>query len=82
MTPNANSIYYKIWNTLPALEPELNFFIPSDIVLKQSMKNLGFKYLDTEYPYLNSPYSNIFIDHFKFFFKLLRFNSNSLFTRV
>ena len=65
-TPNANSIYYKIWNTLPALEPEKNFFIPSDIVLINAMRNIGFNLCEIRYPYWSSPYASPIRDHWNF----------------
>jgi len=65
-TPNANSIVYKIFNTLPALCPELNFYIPSDISLTNILKNFDFKLLKIDYPYMNSPYANFVPDHINF----------------
>lgn len=65
-TPNSNSIVYKIFNDLPALDPPRNFFIPSDKTLINVCQNVGFKLLEIEYPYLNSPYSNIIKDHLMF----------------
>lgn len=65
-TPNANSLVYKIFNTLPALDKRLNFYIPSDITLKDNLENIGFKLLNTEYPYLGSPYANYLSDHINF----------------
>lgn len=70
-TPNANSIYYKLFNTLPLLAPSLNFFIPSDIVLSNALKNFGFETCAVEYPYRMSPYADLWSDHFKFIKKLL-----------
>ncbi len=65
-TPNSNSIVYKIFNTLPALDPPRNFYIPSDRTLVNICENAGFKFLDIEYPYLSSPYSQPLKDHLKF----------------
>ncbi|MEY2702108.1 MAG: hypothetical protein RLY43_741 [Bacteroidota bacterium] len=65
-TPNANCLVYKIFNTLPALDKRLNFYIPSDITLRDNLENIGFKVLNTEYPYLDSPYANYLSDHIKF----------------
>jgi SAM-dependent methyltransferase len=65
-TPNANSLVYKIANDLPMLDSKLNFFIPSDITLKNICNNVGFELLDLEFPYLQSPYRNILLDHLKF----------------
>ena len=68
-TPNMNSIYYKFFNNLPMLSKELNFFIPSDIVLSNVLTNIGFSYVQIEKPYLSSPYASYFLDHIKFFKK-------------
>ena len=65
-TPNANSICYKIFNTSPLLYETRNFFIPSDITLSNILKMNNFKNIEIEFPYLNSPYSNLFLDHFNF----------------
>jgi SAM-dependent methyltransferase len=65
-TPNSNSIVYKLFNDLPALDPPRNFFIPSDKTLINVCQNVGFKLLEIDYPYLNSPYSNIIKDHLMF----------------
>ena len=65
-TPNANSIVYKLKNHLHVLDPIYNFYIPSDKTLVNSCINHGFKFLDIEKPYLDSPYSNYISDHLKF----------------
>ena len=73
-TPNLNSLYYKIWNDLPCLDSNKNFFVPSNLTLTDAMKVYGFELIDVEYPYLKSPYSNPVKDHLKFITKF--FNSN------
>jgi len=77
-TPNMNSIYYKFFNDLPMLSKELNFFIPSDIVLSNILTNIGFSSIQIEKPYLSSPYSNIMSDHLKFLRKFF-FRTNDKF---
>lgn len=73
-TPNANSLYYKLWNTLPALDPKLNFFVPSDHVLAASLQNFGFQIMEIRRPYLTSPYASPLRDHWNFLLKCLGFN--------
>jgi len=73
-TPNTNSIYYKCFNTLPMLDPERNFLLPSDTMLKQILLNYGLEIEAVHYPYLESPYSNVFRDHLKFIMKCMGFN--------
>ena len=71
VTPNANSLYYKFFNTLPLLNPTRNFFIPSDIVLKQILENFGFNVINIGYPYLGTPYAKPVRDMVNFCLKLL-----------
>ena len=65
-TPNTNSIFYKIFNTLPALDPKLNFYVPSDISISNVVESFNFNIVCIEKPYLHSPYANPIIDHFQF----------------
>ena len=40
-TPNSNSIYFKLWNTLPFLDmPTTNYYIPSDKWLMNALDNV------------------------------------------
>lgn len=82
-TPNTNSIYFKLWNTLPFLDyPSTNYYVPNDKWLINAAKNLGFEKLCIRYPYLESPYSRPFYDHAKFILKILGFkNLNFAFWR-
>ena len=66
-TPNANSLVYKFFNTLPALDPKYNFYIPSDVTLSNVLENYNFELLEISKPYINSPYASPIEDHFKFF---------------
>lgn len=79
-TPNANSIYFKLWGTLPFLDlPSTNYFIPHDNWFIQAMENIGFILVDKKYPYINSPYSNLLLDHLKFLLKLFGVNTKFAF---
>ena len=69
-TPNSNSICYKLFNTLPMLDPKLNFVIPSDNQLKQILLNKGLENIEIQFPYLESPYSKPLQDHIKFILRL------------
>ncbi len=69
-TPNANSIYYRLWNTLPCLDNPRNFYIPSDVTLTNALRNFGFEIVDISFPYLTSPYASPLHDHWKFLLKL------------
>jgi len=70
-TPNSNSIYYRLFKTLPFLEEHLNYLIPCDKSLTMNLKNCGFKIIDIDFPYLKSPYSRLISDHLKFLKRLV-----------
>ena len=70
-TPNMNSLYYKLFNTLPMLDDLRNFYIPSNKTLANAVINFGFEVLEIDYPYLRSPYSKPVRDHLNFLKKLL-----------
>jgi len=65
-TPNSNSICYKLFGTLPFLKPEHNFLIPSDTMLRNSLKNFGLNIVETRFPYLETPYARPLRDHLYF----------------
>lgn len=70
VTPNTNSIYYKLFNTLTMLGERYNFLLPSDIMLRQILIKFGFKVKAFEYLYRNTPYARPMRDIFSFFLKL------------
>jgi len=70
-TPNANSIVYKLFNTLPALDPAFNFYIPSDITLSSILGHYGFEVLSVQFPYIDSPYAKFLSDHLSFIKNLI-----------
>lgn len=69
--PNTNSLYYRLFKTLPFLEEELHFWIPCDTSLRMVLRNCGFRNVEVTYPYLDSPYARPVRDHLKFLAKLL-----------
>ena len=69
-TPNTRSLYYLIFKTLPFLEDDLMYWVPSDICLKRTLENFGFINVDINYPYFNTPYSEPILDHIKFVIKI------------
>ena len=75
-TPNINSIYYKLFNTLPMLNERYNFFLPSDKTLKQILNNFGFSVKGIEYPYRNTPYASPIKDVFSFLLKFFKIRKN------
>ena len=81
-TPNADSIYFKIWKTLPFLDmPSVTYYIPHEKWFIQAVENYGFLLKEKRFPYLSSPYSRPVIDHIKFFLKLLGFKTSFPFWR-
>lgn len=65
-TPNANSLCYRLFGTLPFLDPRMNFYIPSDTTLPNALVNFGLRILEVRHPYLETPYARPLIDHAKF----------------
>ena len=68
-TPNANSLYYKLFGTLPFLNPRLNFYVPSDLTLRDALTNFGLQVIQVRYPYLETPYARPLRDHVVFLLK-------------
>ena len=73
-TPNSNSILYKLKNNLSFLDKKTNFYIPGDIELKNTLENFGFKVLEINYPYLDTPYVNLIRDHLLFILNMFSKN--------
>lgn len=71
MTPNADSICYRLFRTLPMLEPTRNFYVPSATTLPQALINFGFKVVLKQFPYWETPYAQPLRDHLKFLLRLL-----------
>ena len=71
MTPNADSIVYRLFGHLPMLDPKRNFWIPSRTTLTSNLENLGMNIVHTSIPYWRSPYRRLINDHFRFFLRLL-----------
>ena len=70
-TPNSESIYYKLWGTMPSLGAAFNFWIPGSAEIINVMNNFGFNHVENRYPYIDSPYSSITKDHILFIIKLI-----------
>jgi len=65
-TPNSESILYRLKGSLPALNPDKNFYVPGSSQLSNALENFKFQVLDISYPYLNTPYAKPISDHLKF----------------
>lgn len=55
-TPNTDSLLYRLKTNLPALDPELNFFIPGVKNFSNALKNIGYDILRVETAYWSTPY--------------------------
>ena len=77
MTPNADSICYKLFGQLPLLDSNRNFWTPSVSTLSANLTNLGFQINHIGKPYWRSPYRSLIADHFKFVLRVLRLRSTA-----
>ena len=64
-TPNTNSLGYRRWKTLPALDKDRNWVEFSDIMLLNILRRLGYRSIVIDYPY-GHPYSSPVIDLIRF----------------
>lgn len=72
-TPNTHSLPYRLFRRLPALDPPRNFFVPSDAMLINALRNLRFRVLDVRYPYWGTPYASPARDALRFAMALAGF---------
>ncbi|MFA6039778.1 MAG: class I SAM-dependent methyltransferase [Candidatus Peribacteraceae bacterium] len=70
-TPNTNSLCYRLFGSLPMIRSDLNFLLPSDVMLRQILENFGFEMLGFAYPYRGTPYARPALDLASFLLKLL-----------
>ena len=73
-TPNIDSICYRLFRDLPALDFEKNYYLPGFRHLIISGERSGFRLIDYEFPYRNSGYDKPLTDFFKFFVSLFLVN--------
>jgi len=79
-TPNTNSIYYRLFNSLPFISEPYNFLLPSDLMLKQILINFGFRIMGFEYPYRDTPYARPVRDIFSLLLKLMQIRPTEKFS--
>ena len=77
-TPNIDSLHYRIFEDLPALDKNANFYIPSYKNLKQICSIYKFKHCRTNFPYINSGYEKPIIDFTLFILKILKLYKNNV----
>lgn len=68
--PDAWSLVYRIWHTLPALDPPRNWWVPNRWELQNILVNLGFYDLEFYWPYRGSPYARPVRDVARFILRL------------
>jgi SAM-dependent methyltransferase len=73
-TPNTGGICYRLFQELPMLEPERNFVLFSDRILRQVLKNFGMEVVEVVFPYWNTPYRQVPGDFLKFLVRLFGVN--------
>ena len=73
-TPNIDSVYYRLFGSLPALETKRSFFLPGSKHLLDLCHRSGFEFLDLEYPYFNSGYDRPFRDASFFLARLFSYS--------
>ena len=73
-TPNIGSLYYRIFQNLPALDKNKNFYLPSKKNLIDVCKIYNFRLIDYDSFYLKSGYANLPHDYINFLFKIFGFS--------
>lgn len=66
-TPNTDSLVYKIWGKLPALDAPRNWILFGSRFLKNILLRLGFSEIKILHPYWETPYASPLMDFVKFF---------------
>ena len=77
-TPNINSLHYRLFQDLPALDTKRNFYLPSKKSLIDLMKIYNFKFVGCEYPYFNSGYDRPLMDLLSFFLKFFGLHNKNI----
>jgi SAM-dependent methyltransferase len=70
-TPDTDSLVYKLWGNLPALDAPRNWVLFGHKFLSNVLKRLGFADIKVVHPYWGSPYANPVMDFAKFFLSLV-----------
>jgi SAM-dependent methyltransferase len=70
-TPDADSLVYRIFGRLPALDAPRNWVVFGHRELENILKRLGFGEIEILHPYWKSPYANPVKDFMNFFLSLL-----------
>jgi len=79
-TPNTDSLYYSLWKDLPMIKEDLNYLLPSERILRQTLNNIGFKNIKFFFPYWETPYKSNW-DFVNFVLKCFGLNTKFAFPR-
>jgi SAM-dependent methyltransferase len=74
-TPNVDSLYYRIFEDLPALDFPKNYWLPGYRQVKLVCEREGFELVGKNFPYLDSGYATLF-DFPKFILKCITRNDS------
>lgn len=69
-TPDTDSLVYKIWGNLPALDAPRNWVLFGHKSLSNILTRLGFENIRVLHPYWNTPYASPIKDFLKFFISI------------
>lgn len=69
-TPDTDSLVYKLWGRLPALDAPRNWILFGHKMLTNILKRLEYDQIEVLHPYLDTPYAKPVSDFTKFFVSL------------
>lgn len=69
-TPDADSLTYKIWGRLPALDAPRNWIVFGSRVMENILQRLNYQDIRILHPYWGTPYANPVSDFIRFFISL------------
>jgi SAM-dependent methyltransferase len=64
--PNAESLVYRLFGDLPALDWPRNYWIPGERELCNVLEHIGLRIIRIEHPYRGGPYANPIRDYLRF----------------
>lgn len=69
-TPDSDSLVYRMWGNLPALDAPRNWIVFGSRMLANILLRLGFDSIEVSHPYYGTPYADPLRDFGKFVFSL------------
>lgn len=69
-TPDTDSLVYRIWLDLPALDADRNWILFGNKMLVSILIRLGYEHIEVLHPYRDTPYANPLQDAWQFFISL------------